>query len=95
METEKKKPTKTVSGRKSAVQKTIQNDPIRTSSSSSSSKISPSNGLFLIVVVLVGMSAIQVFQTQQLLNAVSSGAVKVGAPSQGSSVGLPSQVGGC
>lgn len=59
------------------------------------SKISPSNGLFLIVVVLVGMSAIQVFQTQQLLNAVSSGAVKVGAPSQGSSVGLPSQVGGC
>lgn len=95
METEKKKPTKTVRSRKPAIQKTIQDEPMLTSSSPSSSKINPSNGLFLIVVVLVVMSAIQVFQTQQLLNAVSSGAVKVGAPSQGSSVGLPSQVGGC
>jgi len=95
METEKKKPTKTVRGRKPAVQKTIQNEPILPSTSAGNNKISPSNGLFLIVVVLVGMSAIQVFQTQKLLNAVSSGAVKVGVPSQGSSVGLPSQVGGC
>jgi len=59
------------------------------------SRITPSNGLFAIVVVLVVMSAIQVYQTQTLLNAVSNGTIKGGAPSQGSSVGLPSQVGGC
>ncbi|MDP4011698.1 MAG: hypothetical protein Q8P72_05755 [Candidatus Roizmanbacteria bacterium] len=95
METEKKKPTKTVRSRKTVVQKTIQSKPVLPSTSAGNNKISPSNGLFVVVVVLVVMSAIQVFQTQQLLNAVSSGAVKVGAPSQGGSVDLPGQVGGC
>jgi len=95
METEKKKPTKTVRRRKSVVNKTIQSEPALSSANPISSKINPSNGLFMIVVVLIVISAIQVFQTQQLLNAVSSGNVNIGAPSEGSSIGLPSQVGGC
>jgi len=59
------------------------------------SKLTPSNGLLVIMMVLVIMSGIQVFQTQQLLNAVSNGKVNIGAPSEGDSIGIPSQVGGC
>lgn len=54
------------------------------------------NMLVGIMGTLVLMAGIQVFQTQQLMAAVESGAVKAGAPAQpSSSVGLPSQVGGC
>jgi hypothetical protein len=67
----------------------------KTVKTAKNSNITPSNGLLVVVMVLVVMSGIQVVQTQQLLNAVSSGNVNVGAPSGGSSIGLPSQVGGC
>jgi hypothetical protein len=54
------------------------------------------NMLVGVVGVLVIMAGIQVFQTQQLMAAVSSGSIKAGAGSQeSSSIGLPSQVGGC
>ena len=62
---------------------------------SSGNKLNTSNALLAIVAVLVIMSGLQVFQTQKLLKAVSSGAVKVNAQTQGGSIGLPSQVGGC
>ena len=59
-------------------------------------ELSTPNTLIAIVAVLVIMAGIQVFQTQQLLAAVSSGAVKTSTQAQeGSSIGLPSQVGGC
>lgn len=50
-----------------------------------------------IVGVLVIMAGIQVFQTQQLMAAVSSGSIKAGAPQtqQSSGLGVQSQVGGC
>ncbi|GMQ95089.1 MAG: hypothetical protein BMS9Abin13_199 [Patescibacteria group bacterium] len=54
-----------------------------------------SDALLIIIAVLVVMSGIQVFQTQKLLAAVSSGTIKTSAGIAGSSVGLPSQVGGC
>lgn len=53
------------------------------------------NTLIMIVSVLVILSGVQVFQTQKLLGAVSSGAVQVSEQAQGNSIGLPSQVGGC
>ncbi len=53
------------------------------------------NALIAVVAILVIMSAVQVFQTRQLLNAVASGAIKASAQTQGSSINLPSQVGGC
>ncbi len=53
------------------------------------------NALIVVVAILVIMSGIQVFQTQKLLGAVSNGTIKTSTPAQGSSVGLPSQVGGC
>jgi len=53
------------------------------------------NILIAVVAILVIMSAVQVFQTQQLLAAVQSGAIKASSQTQGSSVNLPSQVGGC
>lgn len=56
---------------------------------------SASNALVAVVAMLVIISGVQVFQTQQLLNAVMNGAVKASAQTQGSSIGLPSQVGGC
>lgn len=59
------------------------------------SKMSTSNALIATVAVLVIMSGVQVFQTQRLLKAISSGAVKTTQQTQGGSIGLPSQVGGC
>jgi len=56
---------------------------------------SVTNVLIAVVAILVIMSAVQVFQTQQLLAAVQSGAIKASSQTQGSSVNLPSQVGGC
>lgn len=54
-----------------------------------------SNAMIAVIAVLVVMSGVQVFQTQQLLKAVLSGAVKASTQTQGSPIGLPSQVGGC
>jgi len=52
--------------------------------------------LVWVVVVLVLMSAIQVFQTQKLLAAVSDGNIKAAATQvQGGGLGVQSQVGGC
>ncbi len=55
------------------------------------------NMLVAIMAVLVIMAAVQVFQTQQLMAAVSSGSIKAGATqqTQGSGLGIQSQVGGC
>ncbi len=49
--------------------------------------------LMMIIAVLVVIAGIQVFQTQQLLSAISNGATQT--TSQGNSSALPSQVGGC
>lgn len=59
--------------------------------------ISTHNALIAIIAALVVMSGVQVFQTQKLLAAVSSGAVKATSQTQApnNSIGLPSQVGGC
>jgi len=59
--------------------------------------INATTALIIIVAVLVVMAGIQVFQTQKLLAAVSSGTIKSAsaAPAQGGSSGLQSQVGGC
>ena len=54
------------------------------------------NVLIAIIGTLVIMAGIQVWQTQQLMAAVSSGSLKAGtAAPAGSPVALPSQVGGC
>ncbi len=53
------------------------------------------NPLLAVIALLVLMSGVQVFQMQKLLTDISSGAVKANAQTQGNSVGLPSQVGGC
>jgi hypothetical protein len=59
-------------------------------------KLNTSNTLLAVIAVLVIMSAVQVFQLQGLVNAISSGAKSASAQtSGGSAVGLPSQVGGC
>ncbi len=59
-------------------------------------KVNINNTLLSVVAVLVIMSAVQVFQLQGLVSAISSGAIKANAQtSGGSAVGLPSQVGGC
>lgn len=58
-------------------------------------KMSTPDALLAVIAVLVIMSGIQVFQTQKLLAAVQGGAVSASTQTQGSSVGLPSQVGGC
>lgn len=64
--------------------------------SESEKEFNTPNTLIAVVIVLVIMSGVQVFQTQQLLAAISNGAVKTSAPDQeSSSIGLPSQVGGC
>jgi len=63
---------------------------------STSNKINVNNTLLAVVAILIIMSAVQVFQLQGLIGAISSGAIKASAStSGGSSVGLPSQVGGC
>lgn len=49
--------------------------------------------LTMIVAVLIVIAGIQVFQTQQLLSAISNGATQTAT--QGSSSVLQSQVGGC
>ncbi len=55
-----------------------------------------SNTLIVIIGILVFMAGIQVFQTQKLYAAVSTGSVTT-APqaTQQSGTALPSQVGGC
>ena len=58
-------------------------------------KMNVSNALLVIVAVLVIMSGVQVFQTQKLLNSISNGTINASTRTQGSSIGLPSQVGGC
>ncbi len=67
----------------------------KTKSSKIEDKMNNSSLLLSIVALLVIMSGIQVFQTQKLLAAVSNGTVKASTQTQGSSIGLPSQVGGC
>jgi len=58
---------------------------------------SNTNTMFFVVVLLVAMAGVQVFQTQQLLKAVSNGNIKTTTQQQnnGGTIGLPSQVGGC
>lgn len=58
-------------------------------------KMNTSNALIAVVALLIIMAGVQVFQTQKLLEAVSTGAIKANAQTQGGSIGLPSQVGGC
>lgn len=58
-------------------------------------KMNASDVLMGVVAVLIIMSGIQVFQMQGLLSAISSGAIKASAHTQGSATGLQSQVGGC
>jgi len=58
-------------------------------------KININNALLVVVVVLVVMSGVQTFQLQGLTSAISNGTIKANTQTQGSSVGLPSQVGGC
>ncbi len=80
-----------------------QNDPVTTSTSLTPPAVeTPSNRMMNMMIGVVGvlviMAGIQVFQTQQLMAAVSSGSIKVGAPaaqSSGSGIGVQSQVGGC
>ena len=69
---------------------------VSTLAPSAKKEFSTSNGLIAVVGILILMSAVQVVQTKQLLSAVSNGNLKAtSAPAQGSSIGLPSQVGGC
>jgi len=64
--------------------------------SAKNNKLNINNTLLAVVAILVVMSAVQVFQVQGLVSAISSGAIKATAQtSGGSAVGLPSQVGGC
>jgi hypothetical protein len=58
-------------------------------------KLNVNNALLVVVGLLIIMSAIQIFQFQQLAQAVSGGAVKVNAQPAGGAANLPSQVGGC
>ncbi len=59
-------------------------------------KVNINNTLLVVVAVLVVMSAVQVFQIQGLVSAISNGSLKATAQtSGGSATGLPSQVGGC
>ncbi len=63
---------------------------------SQKSNLNINNTLLAVVAVLVVMSAVQVFQLQGLVSAISSGNLKATAQtSGGSAVGIPSQVGGC
>ena len=61
----------------------------------SKNKLDVNNSLLFVVAVLVVMSGIQVFQMQSISKAIASGAIKANTQTQGSTVGLPSQVGGC
>ena len=61
----------------------------------SKNKLDINNMLLFVVAVLVVMSGIQVFQMQSISKAIASGAIKANTQTQGSTVGLPSQVGGC
>lgn len=65
------------------------------SQSKNKKEFTTSNALIAVVTALVIVAGVQAFQTQKLLTAVSSGAIKANAQTQGSSIGLPSQVGGC
>lgn len=59
-------------------------------------KLNINNTLLAVIGVLVIMSAVQVFQLQNLISAISSGNVRASSQvSGGSSLDLPSQVGGC
>lgn len=61
----------------------------------SKSKLDINNSLLFIIAVLVVMSGVQVFQMQGILKAISSGSIKTNTQTQGGTIGLPSQVGGC
>ncbi len=58
-------------------------------------KLNINNTLLAVVGVLILLSAVQVFQVQGLVNAISSGAIKTNSQTAGGVTGLPSQVGGC
>ncbi len=58
-------------------------------------KLNTSNALLAVVGVLILLSAVQVFQVQGLVNAISSGVIKTNSQTAGGVTGLPSQVGGC
>lgn len=68
---------------------------IKTETTSVKPEINISNTLTVVVAVLVIMSAVQVFQLQGLVSAISNGTVKASAQAPGSSPQLQSQVGGC
>ncbi len=75
----------------------VQTEQATTTSTSNAKADKTMNVLIAIVAVLVFMAGVQVFQTQQLYAAVSTGAVTGGAQpaQQGGGSTLPSQVGGC
>ena len=58
-------------------------------------KLNINSLLLFIIVILVVMSGVQVFQMQSISKAISSGSIKTTTQTQGSSINLPSQVGGC
>lgn len=58
-------------------------------------KLNINNLLLFIIVILVVMSGIQVFQMQSISKAIENGSIKTTTQTQGGTVGLPSQVGGC
>ena len=69
---------------------------VEKSDTNNSNKLNINNTMLAVVSVLIVMSAVQVFQLQGLVGAISSGAIKASAQtSGGSAIGLPSQVGGC
>lgn len=59
-------------------------------------KLNINNMLLVVVGVLILLSAVQVFQIQGLVNAISNGSIKTNSQTaSGGVTGLPSQVGGC
>lgn len=63
--------------------------------SKENSKLNINNTLLIVVGLLVVMSAVQVYQFQNITEAISNGAVNVNTQTSGSKTALPSQVGGC
>ncbi len=66
-----------------------------TGNDSNNKKLDINNLLLFIIAILIIMSGVQVFQLQSISNALSNGSLKLNTQTQGSTVGLPSQVGGC
>lgn len=78
------------------VSKSENTEDTKNSLQKNTSSFNASQILLVVILILVLMSGIQVFQTQKLLAAVSSGSVRAASTqTQGSSSGLQSQVGGC